>query len=183
MKADLTLLEVADYIAFIDFEASCLGDHTFPTEVGWAIVSKTGQVKSGAYLIQPIPKWLCRQNNWNLESERLTGISKHMIINEGLPCAEVVSLLSTEIEGRLLLSDNPQADGYWFAMLLSASGVKFTEKEIMDVEIAYKYAREALSIQPNLNNKPMIDACIRHRAEPDARRMAFMWGSLAGIGI
>jgi hypothetical protein len=69
-------------IAFVDLEASGLGSNSFPTEIGWAMISEDGSVESGSCLIRPTARWRMYSNAWSAASERLTGITKE-ILDEG----------------------------------------------------------------------------------------------------
>lgn len=175
----------ADRICWIDFEASGLGKGTFPTEIGWAYVARTGGITSGSCLIRPIPDWLAVQDSWSPEAERITGITMGMLERDGLACTEAVATFTAAVSGRMVLSDNPPWDGYWLGMLLSAGGVPTDGWRMGD---SYK----ALDHAASLVGGRMIDSLIvdivahrdsprRHRAEPDARRHAVKWGTLAGL--
>src|SRR6266481_2981759 len=77
-------------LAFIDLEASSLSSASFPTEIGWAIVHDDGSVESGSCLIRPPAKWKIYANAWTAVAERLTGITKEMLDQDGLPPTEAV---------------------------------------------------------------------------------------------
>ena len=77
-------------IAFIDLEASSLGSASFPTEIGWAIIREDGSVESGSCLIRPPAKWTFYRNAWSAVSERLTGIAREILDQDGLPPSEAL---------------------------------------------------------------------------------------------
>ena len=173
----------AGRLAWIDFEASSLNPGSFPTEVGWAIIS-TGTVVSGGWLIRPLPEWLAAPGAWSAESERLTGISRDMLDRHGHPCAEVVNRLTAAIGGRLLLSDNPPFDTHWFTMLFKAAGVTTAGWAIEDTdgfEVATTRTSPRRIDRLVLDIAAVRDSPTKHRAEPDARRPALRWGMLAGL--
>ncbi len=176
--------ELADRIAFIDFEASRLGDGTFPTELGWAIVTGEGSLVSGACLIRPHPDWLGVPGAWSTESERLTGITLATLERDGMSCAEVVATFSKAVAGRLLLSDNPESDSYWLAMLLRGASASVDGWQVLDSVCADVHAFRVGGgdrLHASIEDVPLPGSLIRHRAEPDAKRLALRWGMLAGI--
>ena len=174
----------ADRLAFVDFEASGLGDASFPTEIGWACVSG-GTVISGSRLIRPQPSWLAAPAAWSPEAEKLTRISLELLDRDGVPVAEAAEAFSVATADRLLLSDNPAFDAHWLAMLLRAAGMPMIGIKMGDTIKAIDYASQRRRI--NHIDSMMFEIAIskdsptRHRAEPDARRMAMRWGLTAGI--
>lgn len=170
-------------LAWLDFEASSLNPGSFPTEVGWAIISD-GTVVSGGWLIRPLPEWLAVPGTWSAESERLTGISRAMLDRDGHPVAEVVALLTATIRNRLLLSDNPPFDGYWFDLLFNAAGMTSADWTIDDAD---GFEAAAIRACPRRIDRLVLDIAAfrdsptKHRAEPDARRLALRWGILTGL--
>jgi len=170
--------------AWIDFEASRLGEGSFPTEVGWAIVAG-GAVVSGACLIKLTPAWLAVPNAWSDASEQLTGITLDMLDRDGVPPTEVVSILTAALQGRLLLSDNQAFDGWWFGALFRAAGVSTATWMIGDTTQALEYAAAKAGLRRidrmEIDLAAFKDSPTKHRAEPDARRLAVRWGIIAGL--
>lgn len=174
----------ADRLAFVDFEASGLGDGSFPTEIGWAIV-QSGAVISGSRLIRPQPEWLAALAAWSPEAEKLTAISLELLDSEGVPASEAARAFSLATADRLLLSDNPAFDGFWLAMLfraagLSASGIKMGDS-IKAIDYASKNGNITRIDSMLFELAISKDSPTRHRAEPDARRQALKWALTAGI--
>lgn len=62
-------------IVFLDFEASSLGRHGFPIEVGWA--GEDGSAES--HLIRPAPSW----EDWAESAERVHAISLERLRQDG----------------------------------------------------------------------------------------------------
>lgn len=56
--------------SFIDFEASGLGQHSYPIEVGWS--DRAGNIRS--MLIRPTGEWFEEPLAWDLNAQALHGI-------------------------------------------------------------------------------------------------------------
>jgi hypothetical protein len=97
-------------VALVDFEASSLGSASFPTEIGWAVVLADGPVKSGSCLIKPTARWTVYANAWSAASERLTGITREMLDQDGLPPREALQRFLEAVGDRDLFSDEPDYD-------------------------------------------------------------------------
>lgn len=97
----------------IDFEASCLPAWgSYPIEVAACVVA-TGASKS--WLIKPQNSWL-RTGLWKPEAERLHGISREMLCDQGRPVEEVREELGAFV-GPRAVSDSVICDGYWLEIL------------------------------------------------------------------
>ena len=69
--------------AFLDIEASGLGEHSFPIEIGWAIPFD----KERGFLIRPAPDW----TYWSAIAEEVFHrISRDELLREGIPADEAV---------------------------------------------------------------------------------------------
>jgi hypothetical protein len=99
-------------IAFIDFEASSLGSASFPTEIGWAIITNDGSVESGSSLIRPPPKWTIFANAWSMASERLTGVTREMLDRDGLSPRDALTRFLEAVGARDLYTDEPDYDSH-----------------------------------------------------------------------
>ncbi len=144
-------------IAFIDFEASGLGSSSYPTELGWAIITEGGLDESSSCLIKPEPKWTL-VNAWSEASERLTGISRQMLEQDGLHPREVMERFLRFVGDRELFSDHPDFDAYWLAMLADAAGISIETHKIGNAN--------------RLIGSKLSPSETGHRAEADARRLA-----------
>ena len=125
-------------IHFLDFEASGLGDGSYPIEVGW--VDRSGQGKS--CLIRPATGW----TSWSAESARLHGISRAMLERDGLPVDEVAAELVEIFErsGGGVYCDSTLFDNIWLGRIMKAAGR--TEKlKLLDVSEAHAEACNNLS--------------------------------------
>jgi hypothetical protein len=152
---------------FLDFEASSLNKASYPIEVGFVRADGTGE----AYLIAPPPDW----TDWDSAAERLHGLSRTRLFNEGLsPQAVVANLLPLFAADRVFASA-PSWDGHWLSMLLRAAGLPRHLVRLSDSDIAHAEAAglapgpeaDALiaEVRASLNAAPVV-----HRALPDARR-------------
>jgi hypothetical protein len=165
--------ETAQPIAALDFEASSLpGPGSYPIEVGIAFAAD-GATRS--WLIRPELGWAA-VGIWDPAAERLHGLTRDTLKRDGQPVEEVTVELAAAVAGHAVVSDAATADGYWLQMLYAATGRKPPFriaplapllKDIIaatgdaaagDIERA---AALALQRFPE-----------RHRAGPDARRLA-----------
>lgn len=100
-------------IGIIDIEASGLHFDAYPIEIA---VRLSGECRS--WLIRPEPQW----QYWCATAERMHGISREVLLREGLPALEVVRQLNafvTESDG-VLYSDAHGWDGDWIDTLYYA---------------------------------------------------------------
>ena len=125
-------------------------------------IRSTERMVSGSCLIWPPEKWTVYSNAWSAASERLTGITREMLDGDGLPPREALHRFLTAVADRDLFSDAPDFDAHWLSMLADAAGMPLGARHIGD---ANALLREAA----RLNDAPGGG---RHRAEPDARRLA-----------
>jgi DNA polymerase III epsilon subunit-like protein len=151
-------------IAVIDLEASSLGSASYPTEIGWCLLQDDGSIStSGACLIRPAGKWTTYANAWSPASERLTGISQEMLDRDGVSPREAMERFLDAVGDRDLYSDEVDFDRHWLTMLFDAAGVSLGVRKLGDLnEFAQ---RSGLTLK--------FDEPPRHRAEADARRLAF----------
>ena len=167
LTTDDTVIPVSR-IAVIDLEASGLGSASYPTEIGWAIISDDGTVTSGACLIRPAGKWTTYSNAWSPTSERLTGISPEMPDHDGVPPREAVERFLDAVGDRDLYSDEVDFDRNWLGMLVDAAGMPLGERKLGDLN---EFMRRS-GLMPKFEEPP------RHRGEADARRLAL---ALSGL--
>ncbi len=164
---------------FIDLEASGLSESSYPTEVGWAMIAD-GRLIAGSVLIRPAPSWRSRPDSWMPAAEAVTGITLAMLDEMGLPPAEAFARFAAAADGRILVTDNPDSDGFWLDQLAAAAGAD-GKIELADLEAVIRM------IQVSPRNREMATAAAKalvplvHRAEPDAVRHAILVGLLAGV--
>lgn len=100
----------------IDFEASSLGAHSYPIEVGW-----TNGQEVHSILIKPIPEW----TDWSDYAENeIHHISRQMLEDEGVSPYEALSALNANFGSGILWCDGGHYDGWWLQQLEQAAGFK-----------------------------------------------------------
>lgn len=105
-------------IAFIDVEASGLGPHSWPIEVGW--VFETGDPRS--MLIKPADSW--SMTAWEKPAEKLHGISPSNLVTDGRDPIESALILNAALGDAQVYSDAPDYDSFWLFRLYDAAGVR-----------------------------------------------------------
>lgn len=167
--------------AFIDCEASSLRSGSFITELGWAAVINpaTRRIHTGACLIKPLPKWLRVSNGWDPMSEKLTGISRQLLDQDGISPSAAITRFLNEVGDQRLFSDEPSFDQFWLEQLFGAAGVDLAGRKLGD---AKKLLAEAAARHPipktalaRAEEFAARQVTNRHRAEPDAQRMALVY--------
>lgn len=170
-------------VVFVDCEASSLNSGSFITELGWAVVrGHERRIHTGACLIRPLAKWLRVSNAWDPVSERLTGITKDMLEREGISPADAIIRFLSEVGNSDLFSDEPSFDQFWVEQLFEAAGVDLggrklgdAKKLIADTTAPHRDSKAALAEAEKVAS---LQVATRHRAEPDARRMAIVYSWL-----
>ena len=100
--------------AIIDIEASGFGRGSYPIEVGIAL--ENGEVHS--FLIKPAQGW----THWNAEAEKVHGISRQRLMEEGEPAHTIALQLNELLRGMTLYSDAWGFDSSWIARLFDEAG-------------------------------------------------------------
>ncbi|WP_025661469.1 transcriptional regulator [Rhizobium sp. IBUN] len=157
-------------IVFLDFEASSLGKHSYPIEIAW--VFEDGRSRS--FLIRPKPGW----TDWSADAERVHGISRDRLQEEGSDVELVVRELMTELSGNELYASSPSWDGKWLGVLLRGGGVprhalRLRKSDDLFIEVATAILNtgdttvgaRALVAKVIAQSEPVNPA---HRALPDA---------------
>ncbi|MFP3544403.1 transcriptional regulator [Rhizobium sp. SIMBA_035] len=156
---------------FLDFEASSLSKHSYPIEIAW--VFEDGQSRS--LLIAPPANW----TDWSADAERLHGISREKLADEGVPISLVVQEMMATLSDHDLFASSPSWDGKWLSVLLRAGGVPrhalrvrksdhlFVEVALMLIEDRDVRGVDAAALVANViaRSEPAGPA---HRALPDA---------------
>lgn len=154
---------------FIDFEASSLSLlDSYPIEVG--ICLSSGEVKS--WLITPHVLW----RDWSVESERVHGISKDILLSEGVHYKSVAEQLNQVIGHQTIYCDAVAHDSFWLHRLFRASGIKphFSLECIMTLLDKDKRGRWQSTRQSIINKQKLIT----HRAGTDAFLLHKTWSAL-----
>lgn len=95
--------------AMLDIEASGFGRGSYPIEIGAAL--ENGEVFS--MLVRPEPDW----QHWDEQAESVHGISRELLISNGLPIREVAETLNQRLEGLVVYSDGWGFDSSWLSLL------------------------------------------------------------------
>lgn len=162
-------------LIFLDFEASGLGRHSWPVEIGLAWISE-GEVKIWSSLIQPTPDW--SMDDWDPAAENIHGLKRSAL--DEAPLAHVVAARASRLmAGRIICSDSPEFEERWAARLFSEQSVArsitihYVHNALVEVcdEAAMGRFYDELAKQPQ-----------PHRAGPDAARFANALLKVLGIG-
>jgi len=135
-----------------------------------------------ATLIKPPTGWPVKER-WDRAAERLHGIALVQLLRDGRPAWEIARRMNAVLGGRELFSDALQ-DAVWLRLLFGAAGfepdfsIRRNDARILISQAAADrgldettYARaeaSAAELEPRL-----------HRAEADARHLAFVWNIIA----
>jgi DNA polymerase III epsilon subunit-like protein len=103
----------------IDIEAS--GFDGFPIEVGWC--DQDGNCEG--HVIRPAWDW----TDWDNRSERVHGISREYLADQGKPFDAVAKLVADMLarcraDGVMVASDNPDYDREWLIKLLRRADIE-----------------------------------------------------------
>jgi hypothetical protein len=169
---------------FYDCEASSLEGK--PIEIGWAFALADGSIVSEAHLIWPPVSWMV-ERSWDPDAEALHGLSLERLRREGRPVLAIAQRLNLALAGRDLFADDVR-DPLWLLELFKEAqveptfNVRLTNAKTLFLQIAAgrgfdagtleRIEREANELEPT-----------RHRAEPDARRLAIRWARTAGCPV
>ena len=155
---------------FLDFEASSLDlIQSYPIEVG--ICDARGHAES--WLIRPAPLW----NEWSEEAERVHGIPRRQLLDEGVNACKVVEALNARLEGLTVYCDAWTFDCFWLHRLYRAcrSEPTFELESISSLLTAAQVKRWPLVRQQVIETLNLPE----HRAAGDARILYEVWRRLA----
>lgn len=165
-------------IAFFDIEASSLTG--CPIEIGWAIPDlHTGDVAIGSALITPPSAWSII-DHWDEAAEDLHGITLAELMEQGHSPDSIINRMNHALNGFTLHSDAPAWDRPWLDTLLAAAHTppRFTLAPDDALALIGKAARtRGWSPQGFAAVIAGLDRTHphRHRAGPDAARLAALW--------
>jgi hypothetical protein len=166
---------------FLDFEASSLGDHSYPIEVGWVL--EDGSPES--HLIRPARGW----TDWDPRAEAIHGLSRQTLQDEGEPHDAVARRVLEALREHTVFVSAPAWDGKWMSVLFRSAGVPRHAIRVHDSDEAHlAAAAEVLGrvcarrdVTP-LAKRLLLDARDhvargppRHRALPDAQQEREVW--------
>jgi len=166
---------------FLDFEASSLGPHGYPIEVGW--VFEDGQSES--HLIRPAPGW----DDWDAGAEAIHHIERETLMRTGEPHAAVAQRMIEALSGHELYASAPSWDGKWLSALLRAAGLPRHALGLQDTEDARAEAVAAIlrGTVPEAQLADAVETVLvlaemregsalpRHRALADAEQERARW--------
>lgn len=157
--------------AFIDLEASGLGDKSWPIEVGWGFVEGNPR----AMLIRPHETW--RRSEWDPDAEALHGISVAELERDGAEPRDVCRILNTALGGSTVYSDALDWDGFWLYRLYSVGRAKpaFALKDF--AEVIRPLPSEIIA---TLVARADAEAPRRHRAGSDVAHMQALYRMALG---
>ncbi len=155
-------------ILVVDFEASCIGDHSYPIEAGIARWDGPGgDILTWSSLIAPDPDWV-RYDDWTIEAQRVHGISP-LDLEQGRCAGDVAAGLLTMSAGiDHVLCDGGRHDAHWLRKLVAAARWSTAPFALADFD-------ETTAKLPGPAYMGMLEVLehtpIPHRAGPDAVRM------------
>ena len=147
----------------LDFEASSLGDNSYPIEVAWSMDGEAVE----EHLISPasVGSW----TDWSAKAEALHGISRDELISQGKNPRWLCERIREELGGKTVYSDNPDYDREWMRRLYH--GCRRSEPDIdwrnyFDLPGIRNLSREHLA---RLEGEARALVGPAHRAGPDVR--------------
>lgn len=156
----------ATLLAVIDFEASCLPEHgqSYPIEV--AVARTDGENR--AWLIRPLDAW--EHWDWSEEAEALHGITRAMLMCDGLPAAQVLTEMA-EFAGDCAVYSDAELDEYWLEVLCQGLGARlpFPIRYLGEWMMARGYTRPQV-VAALEEAKTLLPK--EHLAREDAKRLA-----------
>lgn len=149
-------------IQIIDIEASGFSLKSYPIEIAWR--SEDGSFDS--FLIKPHPKWTF----WSEDSEKVHGIKRETLFEEGITVDEACHRLNDKLKGKILYSDNASFDLIWIEDLFyySSENIKplFEVKQINSLYYHMGSKEKVLEFKRHLNqnkaNHRALDDCDRY---------------------
>lgn len=145
--------------AIIDVEASGFGRGSFPIEIGFALEDRAVH----SYLIAPPDSW----QHWSEEAEAIHGISRDLLIRDGLSPRELALILNDQLRGKSLYSDAWSFDSSWIGRLFDeADLVQRFKIETINKLLTPQQMEQWQTSKQNLWSELDVN---RHRAASDVR--------------
>jgi hypothetical protein len=161
-------------ILFIDLEASSLDPRGYPIEIGWAAADGLISVTHDSMLIRPTIDWR-ESGHWSEESAAVHCMIWGDLMRDGMDVMDAVSRIDATFAGKTLVSDAPDTDLRWLAMVYEAvdrtcpwrmHDLALVRRGIVaEMDLNPRTAFAALDLEEAKEPRP-------HRADPDAVRMA-----------
>lgn len=165
---------------FLDFEASSLGDDSYPIEVGWA--AEDGSTES--HLIRPAPEW----TDWDPGAEAIHNLSRARLVADGEPHDQVARRALDALSGHEVFVSAPSWDGKWMSVLLRAAGLPRHALRFQDADAAHRAAILEVLGEVRADEIDAVTALLiadarraaepphpAHRALPDAQAELAVW--------
>lgn len=102
---------------FLDLEASSLASGSYPIEVAWGQTPETIE----SYLISP--EYISSWTDWSPVSERLHGIPRTQLLDQGKPPSWVAKRMNDALGDQTVYSDNPDYDRHWLDELFKKAKI------------------------------------------------------------
>lgn len=160
-------------IAFLDIEASGLGQGSWPVECGWAL--PWGRERDGSVLVRPLPTW----THWDTVAEQhFHRISQETLERDGLHPSEALEVIETALFACEVYVADPAEDRRWFARL--GEGGRTPRLTLHDANGLL----EAQAMKRRMDLRRVREDVARrfphaHRAHADARQLAEVWRVLS----
>jgi hypothetical protein len=171
-------------ILFIDLEASSLDPRGYPIEIGWAAAHDLVSVTHDSLLIRPTIDWR-ESGHWSEESAAVHRISWGDLTRDSMDVLDVFPRIDAAFAGQMLVSDAPDPDLRWLAMVYEAvdrpcpwrlHDLALVRRGIVaEMDLNPRTAFAALDLEETKEPRP-------HRAGPDAVRMARLTQSMIAAG-
>jgi hypothetical protein len=166
---------------FLDFEASSLGDDSYPIEVGW--VAEDGS--SEQHLIRPAANW----TDWDPTAEAVHGLSRLRLRLDGEPHDAVARRVLEALAPHEIFVTAPSWDGKWMSVLLRSAGLPRHALRVRDSDEAHRQAvagilgdrlpeteLQGLAVRLTAEARCTVeDGPPRHRALADAQAELEVW--------
>jgi hypothetical protein len=166
-------------LVFLDMEATGLSESSVPTEFGVCGLD----LAPHSFLIRPREEW--QNAEWSPIAEIMTGITRSLLDKEGVDASEAGDRIEEALQGKMVVSDNPEDDGRWlirlkpFWMHEGIRSIKdFETKSIYELSRSLGYEAFDLLLRKTRKRYPHI-----HRAGPDSLRMAATFRLLIDPGF
>lgn len=152
---------------FMDFEASGLGQGSYPIEVAWS--GSDARVHSRLIDPSPVPTW----SRWDSRAECLHGLSLKRLRQEGRHPVAVARQLNRHLAGQWVICDGGEFDRYWLFRLFQAARIRPAFR-LQDLEMLFDDRMSTATTEEILRQARTLRPW-RHRAALDVRYLQEVW--------